>query len=139
MKSTHLIVLFIAASALLACKGAKDLVDTSQTELLTNVPIITYVQDTIHLGTMIEGEKKRITYNFTNTGSETLIIDLATACRCTDLTWPQEPIKPGETGKIMVEFDSTGFSGDVVKTIDVIANTEPIVKLAWFTAHIEKE
>lgn len=106
---------------------------------LIPVPVITYEQDTIHLGTMMEGEKRSLKYEFTNTGSKTLIIDLATACRCTALSWPEEPIAPGETGEITVEFDSTGFNGDVLKTIDVIANTEPIVKLAWFTAHIKQK
>lgn len=141
MKSTHLIVMIIAFSGLIACKGSKNLVDTSisEAEALANVPIITYVQDTIHLGRMIEGEKKRITYNFTNTGKENLVIDLATACRCTDLSWPQEPIEPGKSGEIVVEFDSTGFTGEVIKTIDVIANTDPIVKEAWFTAYVAKK
>lgn len=113
--------------------------EAEQTAVLNPVPVISYDQDTIHLGTIIEGETRHLKYTFTNTGTETLIIDLATACRCTALTWTEDPIAPGESGEITVEFDSTGFKGDVLKTIDVIANTEPIVKLAWFTAHIKEK
>ncbi len=104
-----------------------------------SVPVITFDQDTIHLGALTEGETRQMVFEFTNTGSETLQIDLATACRCTDLRWTQEPVLPGERGRVEVDFDSTGFSGDVKKTVDIIANTEPIVREAVFTATIHKE
>lgn len=133
-------ILFIFAAVFTwSCSSSKEVVKPIQEQVSTDVPIITYDLDTIHIGTLKEGEKRQLLYTFQNTGSQDLIIDLATACRCTDLQWPQEPIPPGERGEILVEFDSAGFSGDVIKTIDVISNTEPIVKLAWFTATIVKE
>jgi len=122
-----------------SCASSKKVAEQLSQEESGSVAVISYDLDTIHIGTLKEGEKRQLLYTFQNTGTQDLIIDLATACRCTDLKWPEEPIPPGERGEILVEFDSSGFSGDVIKTIDVIANTEPIVKLAWFTATIIKE
>lgn len=136
----RVLIVFISIAALTwSCSGSKEIAKPMEEQVSTDIPIITYDLDTIHIGTLKEGEKRQLLYTFQNTGTEDLIIDLATACRCTDLQWPQKPIPPGERGEILVEFDSSGFSGDVVKTIDVISNTEPIVKLAWFTATVIKE
>jgi len=104
-----------------------------------DLPIITFEQDTIHLGTLIEGEKRSLVYQFTNTGRGTLQIDLASACKCTSLDWPSDPIEPGGGGEITVEFDSMGFRGEVLKTIDIIGNTDPIVVEAWFTATVNSK
>jgi len=134
-----LIAFIIVTTIALSCSSKKTVIDSVPQQISTDVPIISYDLDTIHIGTLKEGEKRQLLYTFQNTGSQDLIIDLATACRCTDLKWPQDPIPPGERGEILVEFDSTGFSGDIIKTIDVIGNTEPIVKLAWFTATVVKE
>ena len=109
----------------------------TENKVIKDIPIISFEQDTLHLGSLIEGEKRSLVFNFTNTGTATLIIDLASACKCTSLNWPSEPIEPGGSGQVLVEFDSTGFRGDVTKTVDVIANTDPIVVEAFFTAHVE--
>ena len=101
------------------------------------LPIMTFVQDTIHIGKLIEGESRKMSFEFTNTGDAVLDIELVTACKCTSLDWPPEPIPPGEQGVITVEFNSTGFKGEVLKTIDVIANTDPIIVEAFFTAEVE--
>jgi len=107
--------------------------------ITTAVPIITLDLATIDLGDLVEGETRTMVYSFTNTGTETLQIDLVTACKCTDLRWTQEPIPSGEKGTIEVDFDSTGFSGEIKKTIDIIANTEPLVTEAFFTATVVKK
>jgi hypothetical protein len=54
------------------------------------------------------------------------------------LDWPTEVISPGSSGRIKVIFDSTGFEGEILKTVDVIANTDPIVVEAKFKAVVIK-
>ena len=100
------------------------------------VPIITFKENNIDIGTMVAGEKKEVVFEFTNTGSDTLFIDLATACKCTEISWPEDPVGPGEEGKIVALFDSAGMEGPYTKTIDIIANTEPIVVEAKFLVDI---
>jgi peptidoglycan-associated lipoprotein len=101
------------------------------------VPVISFDANNIDLGVMKKGEKKEITYIFTNTGSEDLVIDMVTACKCTELYWTKENIKPGEQGAIKALFDSSDMKlGKLEKTIDIIANTDPIVVEAVFTVEI---
>ena len=58
-------------------------------------------------GMVMEGEKVVHDYKFTNTGDEPLIISNAKgSCGCTVPDWPREPIAPGESSVIKVQFDS---------------------------------
>ncbi len=101
-----------------------------------HVPIMTFNESVKDLGVMQEGDTKKLVYNFTNTGNAPLIIELATTCKCTDITWPTEPVLPGGSGEIVAIFDSSGFDGVVKKSIDIIANTDPIVVEAKFIAEV---
>ena len=78
-------------------------------------------------------------YHFINTGNKDLDIELVTACKCTQLDWPRKPVPPGSRGVITVEYDtSTEPLGFREKTIDIIANTNPIVVEAKFSITIVK-
>lgn len=75
-------------------------------------------------GTIPEGEKVETVFNFTNTGKSALIItDASATCGCTVPEWPKEPIAPGETGQIAVEFNSAGRPGNNSKTVTLTTNT----------------
>jgi hypothetical protein len=82
-------------------------------------------------GTIMEGEKVTHDYVFTNTGNEPLIISNAKgSCGCTVPQWPKDPIAPGATGEIKVQFDSKG-KGKVggnsqSKRVTLTANTDPV-------------
>lgn len=77
-------------------------------------------------GKVEEGKIVKHEYEFTNTGSEPLIIsDAKASCGCTVPVWPKEPIAPGEKGKIQVEFDSKNKPGPANKTVSIFSNTEP--------------
>ncbi len=59
------------------------------------------------LGTVKKGEKREMSFSFTNTGNIPIEIELVTSCECTTLDWPQFKIfKPGEKGMINAVFDS---------------------------------
>lgn len=113
-----------------------DVSDREQVDTDNKLPFVTFEQDTIHLGNMVAGEVKSMAFKFQNTGVGDLDIELVTACKCTALDWPQEIIRPGQGGEITVEFDSKGFEGEVIKTVDIIANTDPIIVEAVFTATV---
>ncbi|MEM6320358.1 MAG: DUF1573 domain-containing protein [Bacteroidota bacterium] len=77
-------------------------------------------------GTVTAGEKVQYGYKFTNTGSEPLIISNAKgSCGCTVPEWPREPIAPGESSEILVQFDSSNKSGNQSKRVTITANTNP--------------
>lgn len=77
-------------------------------------------------------------FRFTNTGGQKLKIRIATACDCTVLDWPREPISPGESAFISVVFDSSDIIGEREVTIDVIANTVPMISEARFRAFVSQ-
>lgn len=86
---------------------------------------ITFDEPVHDFGTVEKGGKVSHTYTFTNTGSEPLIITNAKAsCGCTVPTWPKEPIAPGESGEIPVEFSGKA-KGPQNKTVTITANTNP--------------
>jgi hypothetical protein len=70
-----------------------------------------------------EGTALSFEYPFTNIGSVPLIIsDYHVQCSCTRVTYPKEPVLPGESGMIRVEFDSAGKIGWQYRTILLYAN-----------------
>ena len=77
-------------------------------------------------GTVKEGVKVSHTYKFKNTGKEPLIISNAQgSCGCTVPNWTREPVKPGGTGEIVVEFNTQGKAGKRNQKVTVTANTNP--------------
>jgi len=78
-------------------------------------------------GEITAGEKVIHTFIFKNTGDTPLIISNAKgSCGCTVPFWPKEPIAPGESGEIEVQFDSKGKKGKQSKRVTITANTNPI-------------
>jgi peptidoglycan-associated lipoprotein len=103
----------------------------------TNVPVIKFDKNNLDLGSIQKGEKKEVRYGFVNTGDGDLNIELVTACKCTSLNWTRGNIAPGERGEIIAVFDSGQVeAGKIEKTIDIIANTDPIVVEAFFVAEV---
>jgi len=103
-----------------------------------DLPVMTFVNQIIDLGDMKAGTKVPMIFRFTNTGETSLFIEHISACKCSDIQWTDGEIKPGEEGEVHVLFDSTGYEGNVEKTVDIIANTDPIVVETFFKANVIK-
>jgi len=87
---------------------------------------VEFQESTLDLGFLKQGEKGKGTFKFTNTGNEPLIISSAKgSCGCTVPKWPKEPIAPGESAEIDIEFNSKGKKGKQTKTVTIQANTDP--------------
>lgn len=90
------------------------------------VTTISFERTVHNFGHIPSGPTYKTSFKFTNTGKEDLIVSNAKAsCGCTVPTYSAEPIKPGQTGSIDVEFDSKGRAGEQLKEIVVTTNTEP--------------
>lgn len=77
-------------------------------------------------GRINEGDIVKTQFKFTNAGNVVLLITHAQAsCGCTVPTTPKDPIKPGESNVIDVQFNSIGKRGATSKTITIQANTKP--------------
>ncbi|MGW8122329.1 DUF1573 domain-containing protein [Roseivirga echinicomitans] len=79
-----------------------------------------------NFGTIQAGEVVNYTFKFTNSGTEPLSIQSASAsCGCTVPNYSRNPIAPGETGEIVVRYDSNGKVGQQSPVITIVANTNP--------------
>ena len=89
----------------------------------TTVHIIDSVFD---FGKVEDGEMVKFSYRFVNAGTQPLIIsNVSASCGCTVPEKPEEPIKPGDTGYIKVQFNSEGRVGVTHKTVSVQSNAQP--------------
>ena len=105
-----------------------------------NQPITTvsFKDSILHKGKIKEGEMLTVEFEFTNTGTEMLIIKNVTAsCGCTIPEKPEEPIAPGNTAKIKATFDSRGRAGMNQKVITVVANTKETIHTLIFDVDVE--
>lgn len=90
------------------------------------LPEFTFAETAFDFGQIKEGDVVSHTFNFTNTGDAPLIIQNATAsCGCTVPSYPKQPVAPGGTGEIVVEFNSARNPGVQNKTVTITANTYP--------------
>ena len=151
MKTIKFFVVLLAVTFAFGCKNSDQVKDEAQASVETpavtdpnaaatpavtdpNLPAIPtgpttsvkWEQTDFDFGKVTEGEVVKHTYKFTNTGSEPLIVtDARSTCGCTVPKKPTEPIPPGETGEITVEFNSRSRVGQQSKPIHVTAHTNP--------------
>jgi len=80
-------------------------------------------ESNVDLGNVEYGGKAVTTVDIKNTGDKPLIISNAKAsCGCTVPTWPKEPIAPGKSAKMTVEYKTTTKSGAFNKTVTISSN-----------------
>ena len=91
---------------------------------------IEFKTDVIDYGTIVKGANGLRIFEFTNTGDAPLIITkVKSSCGCTVPSWPEEPVMPGENGKIEVKYDTKRVM-PIRKTITVTSNAStPTVAL----------
>ena len=95
-------------------------------------------------GEIMEGEKVIHNYKFTNTGDEPLIIQNAKgSCGCTVPDWERDPIAPGESSVIKVQFDSKNKGkvggGLQSKRVTITANTDPVNSYLTIKGKVDKD
>lgn len=114
-----LISCLFCASFLMAQEKTEVTTPEIITEISFDGPIFNY-------GTIESGEIVQTVFEFENTGTEPLIITNAKgSCGCTVPEWPREPIAPGESGQLVVRFNSKNKIGMQSKRVTITANTDP--------------
>lgn len=90
---------------------------------------IEFKSETIDYGEIDRGSDGVRVFEFTNTGTAPLVISaVRSSCGCTIPKKPEEPIMPGETGKIEVKYD-TNRVGPIRKAITVTSNADVPTKV----------
>ena len=92
-------------------------------EELAKAPRLAFDKTAHNFGKMEKDTAAETEFFLTNKGQESLNIRLAKSnCGCTVVDLDKEDIKPGETVKMKVKFDSKGRRGRQYKTVTVFSN-----------------
>lgn len=133
MKRRFLILSSILTLSLISCKdNASSKVDQENAATATErdsqnqaFPKMKFDKEEHDFGTIDQGDVVEYRFNFTNTGSAPLVIVGAKgSCGCTVPEWPKDAIAAGQTGSILVKFNSTGKKNQQTKTVTLNTNTE---------------
>ena len=125
-----------------AVQPANPTAQTQQTPQAPAAPTgptttMTFSETTFDFGSVNDGEKVSHTYTFTNTGTEPLILsDAKGSCGCTVPKWPREPIAPGASSDIVVEFNSKNKKGKRNQKVTITANTNPPQTFIYLTGEV---
>jgi hypothetical protein len=104
----------------------------------SNAPAIRFETTEYDFGKVLQGEQVSHTFKFKNVGDAPLIISsIEKTCGCTTPDFSSQPIKPGESGKITVTYDSKGHKGFQNKRLIVKANTNPSETILRIKAQVE--
>lgn len=80
-------------------------------------------EKTYEFGSVPQGARVVHEFVLQNKGSVDIQLQKFTpSCGCTAASVDTSLIKPGESGKVRVEFDTAGFSGSKVKTVEVLTS-----------------
>lgn len=98
----------------------------TQVKVKEGMPKIWFEKTTIKLGDIHVGERYERAFIFKNTGDAPLVIDdTETSCGCTVVKYTKEPIMPGATGEIKVDYvPKKGTKGFISKSITIKSNAE---------------
>ena len=139
-------ILFVLGLILLSCKDdptakvKKENAEAAQQRdysIKNESPIIFFERSEHDFGTINEGDIVETTFNFKNTGKNELIIYSAKAsCGCTVPEYPKEPILPGNSGTILVKFNSAGKPNQQMKEITLTTNTLNGVEKVFIKAQV---
>ena len=100
-----------------------DVYSLGQKQLREKGVIIHLLEDTFDFGDVMEGSVVSHTFVFKNTGKKPLVIyEVNASCGCTTPTWSKEPVAPGETGELKVDFDSKFKNGPFSKFVQLRSN-----------------
>ncbi len=95
-------------------------------EIADGVPTPVFERTHFDFGNLISGEKVTFSFRFENKGSAPLIVSNVTSgCGCTVADYPKDPVLPGKSGRVKVNFNSTGRSGRQVQSVQVFTNADP--------------
>jgi len=123
---------------LLSCSGNTGRNNQQETEP-TGTTSIEFKDDTHNFGNLKAGEIVVYTFEFSNTGNHDFKIEsIECDCGCVQTSFAKEAVKPGDTSRIEVEFDTSGLAGREYKTIEVHGNSNELKHLAIF-AQVENE
>lgn len=92
-------------------------------EKKAGAPQLQFAETTFDFGEIYQDAEVDHRFRFQNIGSgELKIAGVRSTCGCTAAVSSASAIPPGESGEIVVTFNSAGFAGPITRTIEVLSN-----------------
>ena len=115
LKTITKLSLFVFSLLLTSNIGAQEITDSK-------VGILSFESEVIDYGTIVQNENGLRAFKFTNTGKAAVVISkVKSSCGCTVASKPDQPILPGESAQIEVNYDTKRI-GTFSKSITVLSN-----------------
>ena len=126
MKKTLLFLLIVSVCSVVNAQRIEDVNPSKKKEIEKEKKIsdatIDFESKVIDYGVIENKSDGARKFIFKNNGTEPLVIKNAKgSCGCTVPTWPREPIAPGASGEIGVNYDTKRI-GKFTKTITLTTN-----------------
>lgn len=141
-----MLLLGLGLSLCVACNssGAAGKIDEQKLQVAEQMaqnakkfPKMVFEKTEHDFGTIKRGTPVETIFTFTNQGDAPLVItNVQSTCGCTVPEKPEQPIAPGESGHIKVNFNGSG-SNQVQKSVTVTANTETGTQTLTIRANVQ--
>jgi hypothetical protein len=126
-------IVFIVSILFNSCGGTSaeqesrsNITSVDKVDIQDGMPEPVFERTQFDFGNLIPGEKVTYSFRFDNQGNAPLIIyGVRSGCGCTVGDYPKEPLLPNESGRIKVDFNSTGRSGKQIQSVQVMTNANP--------------
>lgn len=93
-----------------------------------NTPKFQFTSEVIDYGEIKKGSDGTRVFEFKNIGTAPLVIEnVYSSCGCAVPSWTKTPIAPGESGEIVVKYN-TDIVGPIRRTISINSNADESTK-----------
>jgi hypothetical protein len=114
--------IIVALSIALLGAGAQTMAQNT-TQQPAAGPNFKFTEETHDFGVVKRGPIADYSFEFVNTGSAPLIImNVTPSCGCTDVTWPKQPVLPGQKGTIHLGLKTIEQHGVFNKEVYIQSN-----------------
>jgi hypothetical protein len=132
MSKLPVIILITLSLGFFACNSSNDKGGEGQAK-------IEFSETSFDFGNVKSGEKVSHRFIFKNTGTSDLIIkNVDPSCGCTVVSFPNVPVKPGDSSYIEATFDSDGYRGLNIKEVEVKTNGKPAIINLTLSATVQQ-
>jgi len=86
--------------------------------------VVKFVKEAHDFGKIEQGKPATFTFEFTNTGTEPVVIaEARPSCGCTTPDWTKSAVLPGQKGYVKATYNAASM-GQFSKTVTVVSNAE---------------
>ncbi len=137
MNRTTLIMLFVSIFAFSGLQAQWGNPDGKTTLNSGKQGVVKWDKMSYDFGKMKKGNPDKAEFKMTNTGGKPILITNAKgSCGCTEIEYPKRPIRPGETVKILINYDAEEL-GEFNKTVTLTMNIEKSSQVLHISGSVE--